>query len=341
MKSGVSIVICCHNSAKRLPETLRHLAAQKVSGSLSWEVVVIDNASTDDTAETARRCWPVPAPAPMRVIFEPQAGLSHARIRGIREAQHEIISFIDDDNWVAADWIERVNAIFAQHPEFGLCGGRADAVYEVEPPAWFERIKGFYALGSQHKVSGDVTDSTGTLLWGAGLSMRTSAIRKLLDDGFVFTMSGRKGNSLLTGEDTELCFALRALGWRFWYDDNLALRHFVPKARLKWDYALRLMRGSGESSALFALYLFALNGPPFDVYPAWKKTWLFQVLKTLRKFTGVILSHPEVCFRQPEGSPAALEFEQLKSQLASLWALRGRYKKLQEDIRQSAWVKGR
>jgi hypothetical protein len=118
------------------------------------------------------------------------------------------------------------------------------------------------------------------------------------------------------------------------------LRHFIPKARLQWDYALGLMRGMGESSTLIALYLFALNGPPFDVYPAWKRTWLFQILKTLRHLVRVILFHPDACFRQPEGSLSVLEYEKLKSQLAALWALRGRYKKVQEDIRQSAWAKG-
>jgi glycosyltransferase involved in cell wall biosynthesis len=341
MNGGVSVIVCCHNSAERLPETLRHLAAQQVPEGLPWEIVVIDNASTDGTAETALRCWPSVAPASLRVVSEPQAGQSHARIRGIAEARHEIISFIDDDNWAPADWIRRVNAIFASRPDIGACGGRVEAVCEITPPHWFESLQGHYAVGRQHSQSGDITNTSGTLLCGAGLNVRTAAVRKLLKDDFVFMLSGRKGNRLLAGEDTELCFALRASGWRFWYDDDLVLRHFIPKARLQWDYALRLMRGMGESSALFALYLSALNGPPFDVYPAWKRTWLFQILKALRQFVRATLPHPRSCLRQPEGSLAVLELEKLKGRLASLWALRGRYKKLQEDIRQAPWAKGR
>jgi len=338
MNGGVSVIICCHNSAKRLPETLRHLAAQQVPDGLPWEVLVIDNASMDDTAETALRCWPSVALAPLRVVSEPQAGLSHARIRGIQEARHEIISFIDDDNWVSTDWIKRVDAIFVNCPEIGASGGRIEAVCEITPPDWFESIQGYYAVGRQHLRSGDITKTSGTLLCGAGLNLRTAAVRKLLDNGFVCMMSDRKGNLLSTGGDTEICFALRESGWRFWYDDALVLRHFIPKERLQWSYALRLMRGMGEASALFELYLFALNRPPFHARPAWKKSWLFSALKALRQLGAVILSHPSDCFRQPEGSPHALNFKMCSGRWVALWALCGRYKKLGEEIRRSPWV---
>ena len=338
MSLGVSVVICCHNSAKRLPETLKHLAAQQVSEGIPWEIVVIDNASTDNTAEMALRHQAIFHPIPLRVIDEPVAGLSHARERGVREARHEIISFIDDDNWVAADWVNHVNAIFAQQPDVGVCGGKVDAVCEIDPPAWFEWIKGFYAVGSQHPRSGDITNAPGTLLWGAGLSMRTSVVRKLLDDGFVFLLSGREGNHLLSGEDTELCFALRTLGWHLWYDDSLRLLHFIPKERLRWDYTRRLMHGMGKSSVLFDLYLSALDCPPFDTYPAWKKTWPYQFLKAFRRCGTMILFHPGDCFFQSEGSMIALRFEMMKARLLMLWSLRKRYLKLVDLIAGSSWA---
>jgi hypothetical protein len=110
------------------------------------------------------------------------------------------------------DWIKRVNAIFASRPDIGASGGRIEAVCEITPPDWFESLQGYYAVGRQHIQSGDITNTSGTLLCGAGLNLRTAAVRKLLKEGFVFMMSGRKGNRLMAGEDTELCFALRASG---------------------------------------------------------------------------------------------------------------------------------
>jgi len=81
---GVSIVICCHNSARLLPKTLSHLKRQRVPDGLSWEVVIVDNASTDDTGRIARGCWAEGGPVCLRVIREPRLGLSYARERGFR-----------------------------------------------------------------------------------------------------------------------------------------------------------------------------------------------------------------------------------------------------------------
>jgi hypothetical protein len=102
---------------------------------------------------------------------------------------------------------------------------------------------------------------------------------------------------------------------------------------------VRLMRGVGESSALFALYLGALSAPPYVGYPLWKRTWLFQTLKAAQQLGSLVLTHPGTCFQSTEDSFATLEFEELKSRLSATWALRDRYRKLQEDIRTSAWAR--
>jgi glycosyltransferase involved in cell wall biosynthesis len=337
---GVSIVICCHNSAPRLPDTLRHLAAVQVPVEIAWEVLVVDNASTDETAGIAAQTWPAAGPAPLRVVREPVPGLSNARRCGIREARLPIISFIDDDNWVAPDWIVRVQAIFAQHPEVGACGGRSEAVCETPAPAWFESCHGFFAVGSQHPQPGDVTEVQGTILWGAGLNVRTPAARNLLEQGFHFLNEGRRGNALTAGEDVEFILALRKCGWRIWYDDGLMLRHFLPTGRLQWPYVLRLLQGMGRSSPVLRLYLHALNAAPFDHYPQWKKTWWFQCAATLRRAVLILLRHPGECLLHPEGSHVALQYRELKGELQTLWQLRGRYAEIQSGIEQAPWARG-
>jgi glycosyltransferase involved in cell wall biosynthesis len=327
----MSVVICCYNSAARLPDTLRNLA-QVRSASLPWEVIVVDNASTDGTAEIARKNWPADAPAPLRVVAEPQPGLSHARRRGVAEVRYEIISFIDDDNWISPDWIERVFAIFSAHPEVAACGGRSDAVPEIEPPAWFKGIEYCYATGPQHIRQGDITDARGTLLWGAGLNVRTSAIRALFAGGFDFQMSGRSGGNMGAGEDTEMCCALREAGWHFWYDDNLVLRHFIPKGRLTWSYALRLLEGIGHSTAYFDLYLMAMGRAPYEDYPKWKRTWWVQWLKSVR-YSLALFRHPIALLKKPEGSMPALKFQSLKGRVALFRSLAGRDLKFERPAR--------
>ena len=78
---GVSIAICTFNGEERLPATISHLKRQSTDKRLDWEVIVIDNASTDSTARVARECWGDDGPAPMRIIHEPRLGLVHARER--------------------------------------------------------------------------------------------------------------------------------------------------------------------------------------------------------------------------------------------------------------------
>src|SRR5437016_2123314 len=124
---GVSVVICCHNSAQRLPRTLAHLSAQKVSAEIPWEVIVVDNASSDDTAKVEASSWPKNARASLSVLREPEPGLSHARRRGFDEAKYEIVCFIDDDNWVSTDWVETISRVMSEHPDVGACGGFAEA----------------------------------------------------------------------------------------------------------------------------------------------------------------------------------------------------------------------
>ncbi len=334
---GVSVIICCHNSAKRLPETLRHLAAQQVPEGIPWEVIVVDNASTDDTSTVARTC--PSSSLPLRVVSESQPGLRHARAKGMREAQHGIISFLDDDNWAAVDWISRVSDLFSAHPEVGISGGRAVGEAEVTPPDWFPSIQGKYAIGPQHAQSGDITDFPGTLLWGAGMNLRRAACVELESMGFESLIEDRKGKELTTGGDTELCFAIRALGWRLWYDDGLVLRHFIPKERLRWDYARRLHTGMGKAAALFDLYLFALQPSAIRAYPRWKQTWLFQFLKVLRQMTATFCCHPLACLTEPEGSLSALKFIACQGQLRMLWKLAEDYAARKASVAAAPWAR--
>jgi glycosyltransferase involved in cell wall biosynthesis len=131
---GVSVVICTYNGAQRLPQTLAHLRAQQVPKETAWEVLLIDNASTDDTAEAARKCWPDDKPTQLRIVREPRIGLSNARDRAFLEARHEVVSFVDDDNWVDPDWVQVVGEIMSADPELGAIGGVNDAVAEVDFP---------------------------------------------------------------------------------------------------------------------------------------------------------------------------------------------------------------
>jgi glycosyltransferase involved in cell wall biosynthesis len=324
MGIGVSVVICCYNSAKRLPQTLSHLAVQEVTGDVCWEVVVVDNASTDNTARTARECWAENSPAPLRVVYEPRLGLSYARQRGFADAKYELVSFVDDDNWVCHEWVQIVAEVMSRHPDVGACGGFSGAVCEIQPPWWFECNQGSYAVGAQGNEARDVTWTRG-YLWGAGLTVRKSAWQQLVSNGFRFLLVDRQGASLTTGGDLELCFALRLAGYRLWYEPRLRLRHFLPAHRLEWNYMRRLHRALGACSVGGDPYYFALIEKPKNLKERLRQTWQWQTLACLKEL-----------FRQPrklllafccplEGDPDLLWTENRIGRLFELLQKRSRY----------------
>lgn len=339
MMTSVSIVICCHNSAKRLPSTLAHLAAQKDCDGIPWEVIVVDNASKDDTAKVALSCWPKSAPAPLKVVHEPRLGLAFARERGFSESRYEVVSFIDDDNWVYPDWVKVVSEVMEKHPEVGACGGFSEAVCEVQPPWWFERFKGSYAIGAQGPdMGGDITWTRG-FLWGAGLTIRKAAWQELVRRGFRPFLTGRKGRALTAGEDSEICFALRLAGWRLWYEPGLRLAHFLPAHRLQWRYLRRLHRGFGASTVGHDAYHLALKSEPKEFREKMRFTWQWQVLVVVRYLIRCL---PKLCLalhHPMEGDPQVLKIEAKIGRLFELLQKRGMYDLHIHAVRHAPWRK--
>jgi cellulose synthase/poly-beta-1,6-N-acetylglucosamine synthase-like glycosyltransferase len=334
MSLGVTCVICCHNSAARLPETLRHLAAQKVPAGLEWDVIIVDNASTDHTAEAARAAWNGPEDVPFAILHEAKPGLTNARLCAFANAQHEIISFIDDDNWVGESWVQIVAEIFAQNPQVAISGGTNSAVAETPVPAWFEEHKRFYAVTHGAMEEGEL-QSTNRMLPGAGLSLRKAAVNELLAKGFSFTLAGRAGKAMSAGEDQELGLALQLAGWKVWYSPRLHLQHFMPAGRLTWAYLRRMLRGIGESSVLIDPYLFTFEqrlGRPINAH---QRDWIWRALASAKDYAIHFLrSLPDGA----EGNANVIYAERARGRVSMLLRLRGEYTKRFDEVARAAWL---
>jgi glycosyltransferase involved in cell wall biosynthesis len=333
--NGVSIVLCCHNSANRLPETLAHLANQKATEDMPWEVIVVDNASTDETARVTRESWSADGPAPLFVVTERQLGLSHARNRGLSEAHYEYVSFIDDDNWVAPNWVQTTFEVMKLHPDVGACGGVAEGVYEVEPPKWFHRYAGFYAIGEQGEP-GDITWARG-VLWGAGMTVRKSAWQMLVGNGFQQGLTDRIGTHLTSGGDNELCLALRLAGWRIWYEPRLSIRHLMPTQRLQWQYFRRLYRAAGASAVSYDRYLRALEPLPDNLRERAKQRWWGQALLISRELALNPRRWLHMVRNPAEGDDDVLWLDWRIGRLRELTRQRANYDRSITTVRQAPW----
>lgn len=332
--AGVSVVICAHNAAARLPKVLAHLLCQKAAP-LSWEVLLVDNASTDDTGAVALRCWSAGASVPLRVVRENELGLAAARQRGVHEARYEFVSFVDDDNWVANDWVLRVAELMQAHPRVGALGGYTEFAGDIPAPPWFGKFQGAYAVGPQADVSGDVTHSRG-YLWGAGFTLRRSAMLKLFQAGFNSQLSGRKGKILSAGDDSEICHALRLAGWSLWYDADLRLQHFMPAVRLRWPYHRDLWGGFGQSSPMLDAYTNA-HWVPQDWRQRVQQSWYWQAAFAAYKISWR--------YGLKQWRPWPQRFTQAevyrcfyRARLLRLLQLRGEYDRLLRAVRSAAWM---
>jgi len=279
---GVSVVICCYNSASRLPETLRYIAQQRVEVGTPWEVIVVNNNSTDNTQSVAQSVWnKEKSPVFLSIVDEPKPGLTHARHRGFIISRYEYVLFCDDDNWLSEGYIQTAYEIMKSNPLIGALGGKGEGVCETIPPAWYHRLGIYvYAINAQAEKTGEVPRG---MVYGAGATFRKSLYLFLINHGFNSMLSDRKGKELSSGGDDELCYALRLIEYKIWYDDRLTFQHFIPKERLNWQYLREFFVGSAKSTNVLSPFADILNKKQYIKTRLRKYYSLFKVFEFLRK----------------------------------------------------------
>jgi glycosyltransferase involved in cell wall biosynthesis len=251
MTPGIEVAICTHNGAGRLPAVLQALAAQTMSP-LHWSVLVVDNASTDDTAASAHRYW-TRQDVTLRVVHEPRPGVTMARQRALTEASREFLCFCDDDNLLAQDYLEQAARIMDSLPLAGALGGQGEPECEVPLPEWFSIAAPGYAVGPQGEGEGLISDSRG-FLYGAGMVVRRAAWSRIVRNGFDPRLNSRQGNGLSSGEDNEICLMLLLMGWQIHFSPKLVFRHQITAHKLDENYCRALYRGFGEASGVLNAY---------------------------------------------------------------------------------------
>lgn len=260
MKKGITVIICTYNGAARLPETLKHLAVQQVRADLQWEIILVDNASTDNSAIVAKTLWEelnVPQ-IPLTLAQENTPGKLFAFQKAITLANHEYFIIVDDDNWLNPDYVQMAFDILDANPDIGILGGQAVAAISSSAtlPDWFEAVQEGYAVGPQAKKSGDITAKGN--IWGAGLCSRTQYYIDAYQ-GFPSLLINKNDQRLLTAEDSEYCLRAILRGHKLYYDSRLSLQHFIPDARLTLAYKTSLFANFKNTNLIMDNYLLAIK----------------------------------------------------------------------------------
>jgi glycosyltransferase involved in cell wall biosynthesis len=322
---GVSVAICTYNGATRLASTLQHLAQQQLHADLLWEVILIDNNSTDDTATVAPQLWNTyGSPVPLRIISEKKPGVYFARHRAYQEAQLEYLLYVDDDNSLQNDYVQTVYDLFEAHPNIAIGVGDSELYVpnNFELPAWWTDYTSFYAVGSQGEQEGTVEER---LIWTAGAAFRVAALHRLYEEiGHELLLTGRLGKKQASGEDSELGFSLQLLGYDIYYTPRLRFAHHIDPKRINVQHLQQLNTGFGAASVVLDMYKKVLRGEHFNWTNAFRKT----ARSVLRKMSNR--------FRH-RGTPKAqlvqVHLAYSIARLQALWAYRSRYKRLHQELK--------
>jgi len=239
-----SVVIATYNRAADLRETLQSLAGLRPQG--AWEVIVVDNNSTDATqavVDEARAGFP----AALHYVFEKEQGRSPALNAGIRRAQGDIIVTTDDDVRVEPDWLDRA----AEALESLACdyvGGRVLPIWGAPRPAWLpDRGGKHWAVVALLDYGAEPIEFGSRVPLGVNMAFHRDAIDRT---GPFDPHTGRKAGTLLGQEVREWCIRARTAGVRGCYAPDLVVRHVIPASRLNKAYFRRWFYWRGVSRAM-------------------------------------------------------------------------------------------
>ena len=241
-----SFITCTYNRDKYIGQTLQSVCDQKYPDN-NYEIIVIDNNSTDNTASICEEFRAEYPNKNFRYFKEMNQGLSFALNRGIKEAQGEYLIFVDDDETIIPEHLERLDNHLRTYPEAVLCGTPVIPVYEIPEPKWMSRftqrlIGGYFDQGKEVKIL-EAKNYPGT---------GHTIIKKELYEryGNYNTELGRKGTSLIGAEDKDMFNRLKNNNIICYYLPDIPIYHHIPPNKMTDELFHKLTYSIGKSERI-------------------------------------------------------------------------------------------
>jgi len=239
----LSVIICTWNRAELLYETLNSLEKSELPHDTEWEVIIVDNNSTDETAAVCQQ-FLRENPRRYRYIVEKRQGKSFALNAGIQDARGRILSFTDDDVIIDPAWLAETIRMFESSPCIGIAG-KIVPLWNSKKPAWLTSEGPYKLLPAIVSYDlGEYPCEIKAPALGANLSIRKEAFEKY---GLFRTDLGPTEGSEIRGEDNELCWRLLHAGERLMYAPKAIVFHPVDIRRIDKRYFQAWYDGMGQS----------------------------------------------------------------------------------------------
>ena len=235
MAVKISVILCTYNRCQSLTKALESLATSTLSKNVEWEVVLVDNNSSDKTREVAESFCR--RHSNFRYLFEPQPGKSYALNTGIREARGEILAFVDDDVVVESAWLQNLTAPLVNGKWAGV-GGRILPAHSFSCPPWLS-LSGPCAMGgilcAHFDLGGEARDLD-LPPFGTNMAFHRSMFEKY---GNFRTDMGPSPGSEIRSEDTEFGRRLIRAGESLRYVPSAVVYHEVSESRINKEFFLQ------------------------------------------------------------------------------------------------------
>lgn len=270
-KVDVTVIICTRNRASQLASVLNSACKLVVPSDLSWEFIVVDNGSSDGTADVVAR---YADRLPIRCVREDTPGLSNARNRGVHEAKGNYICWTDDDVVIDPEWLSAYVAAFKRHPEAAVFGGRIIPHLESPTPNWFEKAKYDWPLNSllAYRNLGDeviaLSFKNNKVPYGANFAIRTAEQKRTRYNPELGVSPIHKR----VGEETDVIYRIFKEGGNGWWVPSSKVTHIIPTKRQTLKYLFEYAYLGGETFAYLRdrfpndNHLLATGVPPFEYY---------------------------------------------------------------------------
>jgi glucosyl-dolichyl phosphate glucuronosyltransferase len=226
----ISVVVCTYNRCEVLKRTLKSLAEMELPPDFSWELLVVDNNSTDATREyvgsLSKECR-----IPLRYLFESQQGMSFALNAGIKGAKGEIVAFTDDDVRVDPHWLTRIAEAFEKFDCAGV-GGKIIPEWTFQKPSWLIE-EGPYRLidvpGGYNPGNEPCEITMKTRPFAANFALRRWVFDKY---GLFRTDLGPVRGKRMPGNESELCRRMLEAGEKLFYVPQAVIHHLVDRKKI-------------------------------------------------------------------------------------------------------------
>ncbi len=325
----LTFLICTRDGSATLVECIAHIGRQVGISHEAFEVVIIDNGSTDDTARVALSAL-ADLKCATKFAVESKRGKVNALLRGLRLSEAPLVAVIDDDNLLGDEFALRTVQLFSDFEHLGMVGS-ANTIKSENVPDWFQLSPGMYGCGSPH-LFGELETvdqyrkiASHGVIAGAGSTFRKDPLLRALELDFQFSNNTfRDGRMAVTGEDTELCHLFQYCGYWFGFDKRITLQHRIHRRRLTWPYACQLSRSVGAGGPVYDAFIWMGSNYPRPC----GGTWWWLAARRVRKLAKLL---PRVLSKRMQPSKEALAWQSELGGLLRLCQERGAFtKKMQE-----------